>query len=108
MKFIFAALLGIISSNLFAAETYDCNFGGSHFFLKMHDDQSITLENKFQKFSCVKSSTNFPGTEVEQTTLVCAGHYKKVTYFMNHYDENTIILTPDVVFSKDVTCKKTN
>lgn len=106
MKFVMIIFLAMTSNAAFSAETYDCNFGGSHFLLKMHDDQTISLENKFQKFACEKGSANFPGTEIEMTTLVCAGRYKKVTYFMNQYDEKTIILSPDIVFSKDVTCKK--
>lgn len=106
MRFLFLTLLFVASANAFSAETYDCNFGGSHFFLKMHDDATITLENKFQKFSCEKEYTTFPGTEIEMTNLVCAGKYKKVTYGMAHYDDETIILSPAVIFSKDVICKK--
>lgn len=106
MKFLMITLLAMTSASAFSAESYDCNFGGSHFQLKMNDDQTISLENKFQKFACEKGSTNFPGTEIEMTTLICAGKYKKVTYYMTQYDESTIILSPDVVLSKDVTCKK--
>lgn len=96
----------MVSANAFSAETYNCNFGGSRFLLKMHDDSTITLENKFQKFPCEKEYTTFPGTEVEMINLVCAGKFKKTTYSMSYYDEETIILSPQVIFSKDVTCKK--
>ena len=105
MKFLAVALFTMISTNAFSAETYDCNFGGSHFSLKFLDEQTISLENKFQKFPCVKGYTTFPGTELQMTTLTCAGKFKKTTYFMSQYDEETIILSPNVIFSKDVTCK---
>lgn len=106
MKFLLIAFLTITSANAFSAETYDCNFGGSHFLLKFFDNQTISLENKFQKFACEKKYTTFPGTEVEMTNLVCAGKFKKTTYFMSQYDEETIILSANVIFSKDVICKK--
>ncbi len=106
MKSFVITLFSLISFSVYGAETYDCNFGGSHFFLKMHDDQTISLENKFQKFPCVKGHVNFPGTEVEMTTLVCDGKFKKVTYYMTQYDDQTIILSPNIIFSKDVTCNK--
>ena len=108
MKSYAFALLSLLSFSLsaFGAENYNCNFGGSHFFLRMHDDQTITLENKFQKFPCVKGLDTFPGTEIEMTTLICDGKFKKVTYYMTQYDEQTIILSQNIIFSKDVTCKK--
>lgn len=106
MKFVFLTLSLVASVSAFSAESFSCNFGGSRFLLKMHDDKTITLENKFQKFPCVIEYTTFPGTEIELTNLVCAGRFKKTTYGMSYYDADTIILSPNVIFSKDVTCKR--
>jgi hypothetical protein len=106
MKFLIVILFSLFSFNAFSAEAYDCNFGGSHFFLKMSDDNQITLENKFQKFQCEIGYTNFPGTEIEMRTLECEGKFHPVTYIMTQYDDQTIILSKNIVFSKGVTCKK--
>ena len=106
MKNLITAFLLIFSLNVFSAESFNCNFGGSHFFLKMTDDNKITLENKFQSFPCEKGTVLLPGTEIELPTLVCAGKFKKVTYYMNYLDEKTIILSTNIIFSRNVTCNK--
>lgn len=106
MKSLLITCFTLFSLNAFSAEAYDCNFGGSHFFLKMSDDNQITLENKFQKFHCEIGYTNFPGTEIEMRTLECEGKFHPVTYIMTQYDDQTIILSRNIIFSKDVTCKK--
>lgn len=106
MKFLITAFLVIYSISSFSAETYDCDFGEIHSLLYLKDDQTVSLENKFQKFDCEKSFVYFPGTEIELPTLICAGRFKKITYYMSQYDENTIILTRNIVFSRDVSCKK--
>jgi hypothetical protein len=95
-----------ISTTAFASEVYNCEFTGPNYLLTFHDNSSITLSNQFKSYTCQKSYENFPGTELEMTTLVCKSGSDQQQFYFTVMNEDQIILSKGFVFSKDITCSK--
>lgn len=96
----------VASFSSFAASVYECEFFGPNYFLTLNDDSSITLQNNFKSFSCVKGVTNFPGTELDLKVLNCSSGSDKISFYYADYLENQIILSKNLVLSKDIVCRK--
>lgn len=105
MKFLFLFLV-LASSQAFTKETYECDFIGLNSQLIFEDDQTIHLSGPFKSYTCEKSYVYFPGTELEMPTLQCQNTHDKIEYYFTQMDEETIILSGNIVFSRDTVCKK--
>ncbi len=106
MKRLTTAMFLIFCFNAFATEVYNCDFFGPDYKLVIDDEGQISLENSLTKFECSKYYEPFPGTEVDLTKILCQSGSKKMSFYYTQYSENEIILSKNLVFSKDISCKK--
>jgi hypothetical protein len=104
MKFLCAFVLIVTCFSVSAKESYECDFFGPNYFLNIDDNQAITLSNNFSTYQCEKGFVNLPGTELELNTINCTSQHDKVTLYFTKYNDD-IILSKNLVFSKDITCK---
>ena len=105
MKIISVLILLTISTSLTAKEIYNCDFVGPNFILSIEDNDSITLENRFKTYHCERGYVNLPGTVVELDVLNCLSKNEKTTFYFARINEE-IILSRDLVLSKDIRCKR--
>lgn len=106
MKFLALAAFMAISFATHAASVYECEFTGPNYLLTVNDDNSVTLQNIFNKYDCTKGTTNFPGTELDLKVLNCSSGRQQVSFYYADYSENKIFLSRNFALSKDIECNK--
>ena len=105
MKIISALVLLTISIAVSAKEIYNCDFVGPNFILSIDENDSITLGNSFKTYDCERGYVNLPGTVVELDVLNCRSKKEKTTFYFAQINDD-IILSRDLVLSKDIKCKR--
>lgn len=106
MKTLILVTLSLLTFNTFANEVYKCDFTGPDYVLTFHDNEMITLQNSFKSYNCEKGFENFPGTEIDLHTLLCGPTKGGLKFYITQYSDNEIILSRNVIFAKDISCKK--
>lgn len=106
MKFLLAVVLSAMSLTVVANEVYECEFAGPNYKLSFQDNGQITLSNNFKSYECKKGYVNLPGTEAQLSVLNCVSSNEKVMFYANENADGDIVLDRDLLFSKDVLCKK--
>lgn len=94
------------SFNLMANEIYKCDFFGPNYDLIIDEEGNISLQNNSIRYECSKYFEPFPGTEVDLTKIQCKSGSKKLDFYFTQYSENEIILSKNLVLSRDISCKK--
>ena len=98
--------LALLTFNVFASEVYNCDFSGPDYVLTFHNNDAITLQSSIKSYDCQRGFETFPGTEFDLNTLECTSKKGNLKFYITQYSENEIILSRNVVFAKDVSCKK--
>lgn len=106
MKTILFSAFIILSTQAFSREVYRCQTFGPDMFLTFHDENTITLHNSIKNFNCLRGYENFPGTEVDLNILTCSRKSEKLKFYFTQYDSEEIILSRNIIFSKDISCLK--
>lgn len=106
MKLFLGAFLILTSLTAAASESYECDFRGPNYLLTIENSKEITLKNNFKSFHCEKGFTHLPGTEVELALLNCSSNSEKISFYFAALSDDEIILSKNLVFSRDISCKK--
>jgi hypothetical protein len=106
MKLAVLLFMLVASSFASANEVYNCEVAGPNLLLTFENDSTINLKNNFKNYDCEIHYTTFPGTEIEMKMLVCSNQFSKLDFYLTQYSETQIILSRNVVFSKDISCTK--
>lgn len=106
MKFLLAVILSAMSLTVVANDVYECEFAGPNYDLSFQDNGVITLSNNLKTYECKKGHVNLPGTEAELSVLNCVSSNGKVMFYANENADGNIVLGRDLIFSKDILCKK--
>jgi hypothetical protein len=106
MKILLSLVLSVMSLTVLANESYECDFTGPNYILTFQDNGSITLSNNFKNFECKKGYVNLPGTEAQLSVLNCQSGSSKEMFYANENANGDIVLARDLIFSKDIICKK--
>ena len=106
MKAILFSALIILSTQAFSSEVYRCQTFGLDMLLTFHDENTITLHNSIKNFNCLKEYENFPGREVHLNILNCSRKSEILKFYITQYDSTEIILSRNIIFSKDILCLK--
>lgn len=106
MKFLIALVAATFTLSVYANENYECEFLGPNYNLNIQEDGSITLSNKFKSYECKKGYVNLPGTEAILSKIFCVSQNDSVSYFANENADGNIVLSKELLFSRDILCKK--
>lgn len=106
MKALFLITLIFLSNQAFSSEVYRCQNLGLDMFLTFHNENTITLHNSMKSFNCLRGYENFPGTEIDLNILNCSRKSEKLKFYITQYDSTEIILSRNIIFSKDISCLK--
>lgn len=108
MKLFLGTFLMLSSLSAWASESYECEFRGPNYLLTIENGKEITLKNNFKSYHCEKGFTHLPGTEVELTLLNCSNNStsEKISFYFAVLSDDEIILSKNLVLSRDISCKK--
>lgn len=106
MKFLLVLIAATFTLSTYANENYECEFFGPNYNLNIQEDGSMTLSNKFKSYECKKGYVNLPGTEAILSKIFCVSKTDSVSYFANENADGNIVLAKDLIFSRDILCKK--
>lgn len=104
---ILAALIAItFTFTVYASDNYDCEFIGPNYNLNIQDNGAMTLSNKFKSYECKKGYVNLPGTEAILLKIFCVSPNSSVSYYAYENTDGDIVLSKELLFSRDILCKK--
>lgn len=106
MKILVALIAATFTLSVYANENYECEFIGPNYNLNIQEDGSITLSNKFKSYECKKGYVNLPGTEAILSKIFCISQSGSVSYFANENADGNIVLSKELLFSRDILCKR--